>query len=41
MSMGLSTIGELVTGYTDGDFSRYIRQLFGPDDIPAFCKDER
>jgi hypothetical protein len=33
---GLSTIGEPVTGYTDRDFSAYIRQLFGQDDISAF-----
>jgi hypothetical protein len=38
---GLSTIGEPVTGYTDGDFLAYIRQLFGHDDISTFCKDGR
>jgi hypothetical protein len=37
--VGFFTIGESVIGYTDGDFSTYIHQLFGQDDISAFCKD--
>jgi hypothetical protein len=38
---GVSMIGEPVIGYTDEDFSAYIRQLFVQDDISAFYNDER
>jgi hypothetical protein len=34
-------IGELMAGYIDNDFSGYIRQLFGQNDISIFYKDEK